>query len=75
MHEIEQEVGEKPIKSVMSGTLCHEIRGLEEGSEVKNVEETFLTLIIEMKGKKNLPEALSAMSKQHILEGDNMYYS
>lgn len=31
--------------------------------------------MIEMKGKKNLSEALSTLSKQHILEGENMYYS
>jgi ubiquitin C-terminal hydrolase len=28
MHEIEQEVGNQAINSVMAGTYCHEIRGL-----------------------------------------------
>ncbi len=32
MHEIEQEVGNQVIHSVMGGKFCYEIRGLEEGS-------------------------------------------
>jgi hypothetical protein len=28
MHEIEQEVGNKATNSIMSGSFCHEIRGL-----------------------------------------------
>ena len=75
MHDVEQAVGSQAVDHTLSGSLCHEIRGLEEGAEVKNVDETFLTLMMDIKYKKNLFEALSSLSKPHFLEGENMYYS
>lgn len=75
MHDVEQAVGSRAQNETVCGTLCHEIRGLEEGSEVKNVDETFLTLMIDIKCRKTLLEALSFLSKPHFLEGENMYYS
>lgn len=32
MHDVEQAVGLRAINETLCGTLCHEIRGLEEGS-------------------------------------------
>jgi ubiquitin C-terminal hydrolase len=32
MHEVEQTVGSRALNETICGTLCHEIRGLEEGS-------------------------------------------
>ena len=61
---------------MVGGTLCNEITGLEEGEEfIKNNEEHFKTISIDIKGKKNLHEALAYFIKGQNLENENMYFS
>lgn len=59
----------------MGGILGHAIVSLEKEFPFdKETDEPFLTVTIEIKGKKNLEEALDLFVKGDILEGENQYF-
>lgn len=78
LHLVENDLGalgKTAIRETFMGAVENEIHSLEDRSMLSKVEESFLTLMIEMKGKRNLGEALSALTRSHALEGENIYYS
>lgn len=63
------------IQKTMGGTLGHGIVSLEEEYPFqKESEEPFLTVTIEIKGKRSLEESLDLFVKGDILDGENQYY-
>lgn len=60
------------------GEICNEITCCEESEALKFVKkrtEEFYTIGLDIKGKKNLQEALQFFVKGDLLDGDNKYYS
>ena len=56
----------------MGGLYGNEIRSIESDCEfVKEADEPFLTVTIEIKNKKSLEEALDLFIKPDLLEGEN----
>ena len=55
--------------------MCNEVTVEEAGQQFgKNNVEHFNFLGIDIKGKKNLQEALAYMIKPQTLDGENKYY-
>eukprot|EP01105_Mastigella_eilhardi_P024464 TRINITY_DN6382_c0_g1_i1.p2 TRINITY_DN6382_c0_g1~~TRINITY_DN6382_c0_g1_i1.p2 ORF type:complete len:2586 (-),score=681.76 TRINITY_DN6382_c0_g1_i1:7878-14936(-) len=60
------------LKSIFSGTVCNQLicKECPHGSER---EESFFSLSVEMKNKKNIMEALDLFVEGEMLSGDNKY--
>lgn len=72
---IESEGYRNEIYEVFGGNLCNEITAGDENNVfVKNNIEHFNSIGIDIKGKKNLQEALTYFIKPQNLDGENMYY-
>lgn len=66
------------LQSSLMGEICNEITCCEEDEALKFVKkhsEQFYTITLDIKGKKNLQEALQYFVKGDLLDGDNKYYS
>ena len=60
-------------KDIFGGTLANEILCLECPHKSDKKEE-FLSLNLQIKGKKNLQESLKQFIESESLEGNNLYY-
>lgn len=73
---IESEGCQEEVYDVFGGFLCNEITVDDSETDqeiVKNNMEHFNSLTIDIKGKKNLQEALAYFIKPQVLDGDNKY--
>ncbi|OMJ90056.1 hypothetical protein SteCoe_7634 [Stentor coeruleus] len=62
------------IRSIIGGSIVHEIKSLEENFPYEGErEEHFFRLSLEVKNNKSLADALDLYIKEDILEGDNKY--
>jgi ubiquitin C-terminal hydrolase len=71
---IEGEGYKADVEDVFGGYLCNEISVEEEKKIVSDNKEHFNSLTIDIKGKKNLQEALDYLIKPQTLDWENMYF-
>ena len=66
---------ENLVKDSIKGMIANEVKSLDtQYPYVSEREEESLAVVLDIKNKKNLQEALDLFIKPDILEGDNKYF-
>jgi len=63
------------LKRTIGGVVCNETRSLEKEYEyLGERDEDFYAVVLDIKNKKTIEEALDLFIQPDILEGDNKYH-